>query len=203
MARGERKTKRSRISYLDNCKLLERGDEDGMTHSAQDSDSDEGEDQVNPLIIPLETAPSQKEVVKTWFTQDVFVEQEEQQMLDKYNNEDEMLVVGEITQISKTHTTGKLLAPILSKKRMNGLLQVPSFETPNDFEIVPVPHTDSSDSSSDESGDDIDRKAKILSVAKKLILKKQREAMMDDGYNKYMFDDKGLPKWFVDEEKRH
>uniref|UniRef100_M1D491 Ribosomal RNA methyltransferase n=3 Tax=Solanum tuberosum TaxID=4113 RepID=M1D491_SOLTU len=203
MARGERKTKRSRISYLDDCKLLERGDEDGMTHSAQDSDSDKGEDQVNPLIIPLETAPSQEEVVKTWFTQDVFVEPEEQEMLDKYNSEDEMLVVGEITPISKTQTTGELLAPILSKKRMNGLLQVPSHETPNDFEIVPVPPTDSSDSSSDESGDDIDRKAEILSVAKKLILKKQREAMMDDGYNKYMFDDEGLPKWFVDEEKRH
>lgn len=27
--------------------------------------------------------------------------------------------------------------------------------------------------------------------------------MMDDGYNKYMFHDDGLPWWFVDEEKRH
>ncbi|KAH0685628.1 hypothetical protein KY290_019448 [Solanum tuberosum] len=59
-----------------------------MTHSAQDSNSDKGEDQVNPLIIPLETAPSQEEVVKTWFTQDVFVEPEEQEMLDNYNIED-------------------------------------------------------------------------------------------------------------------
>ncbi|XP_015055767.1 adoMet-dependent rRNA methyltransferase spb1-like [Solanum pennellii] len=203
MTRGERKTKRSKISYLDDCNLLERGEEDGMTHSAQDSDSDKGEDQVNPLIIPLETAPSQEEVVKTWFTQDVFVEPEEQEMLDKYHSEDEMLVVDEVTPISKSQTTGELLAPILSKKRMDGLLQVPSSETPNDFEIVPVPPTYSSDSSSDESGVDIDRKAEILSVAKKLILKKQREAMMDDGYNKYMFDDEGLPKWFVDEEKKH
>ncbi|XP_049407701.1 uncharacterized protein LOC125871151 [Solanum stenotomum] len=201
MARGERKTKRSRISYLSDCKLLELGDEDGMTHSAQDSDSDMGEDQVNPLIIPLETAPSEEEVAKTWFTQDVFVEPEEQDMLDKYNSEDEMLInlVGEMAPISKTQTTSQLLAPILTKKRMDGLLQVPSSETPNDFEIAPAPPTDSSDS----SGDDIDRKAEILSVAKKLILKRQRESMMDDGYNKYMFDDEGLPYWFVDEEKRH
>ncbi|KAL3326049.1 hypothetical protein AABB24_036986 [Solanum stoloniferum] len=63
-----------------------------MTHSAQDSDSDKREDQVNPLIIPLETAPCQEEVVKTWFTQDVFVETKEQDMLDKYNSEDEMLI---------------------------------------------------------------------------------------------------------------
>ncbi|KAH0737447.1 hypothetical protein KY290_036152 [Solanum tuberosum] len=201
MARGERKTKRSRISYLGDCKLLELGDEDGMTHTAQDSDSDMGEDQVNPLIIPLETAPSEEEVAKTWFTQDVFVEPEEQDMLDKYNSEDEMLInlVGEMTPISKTQTTSELLAPILTKKRMDGLLQVPSSETADGFEIVPVPPTDSSDS----SGDDIDRKAEILSVAKKLILKRQRESMMDDGYNKYMFDDEGLPYWFVDEEKRH
>uniref|UniRef100_M1BVT7 Ribosomal RNA methyltransferase n=3 Tax=Solanum tuberosum TaxID=4113 RepID=M1BVT7_SOLTU len=205
MARGERKSKRSRISYLGDCKLLELGDEDGMTHSAQDSDSDMGEDQVNPLIIPLETAPSEEEVAKTWFTQDVFVEPEEQDMLDKYNSEDEMLInlVGEMAPISKTQTTSELLAPILTKKRMDGLLQVPSSETPNDFVIVPVPPTDSSDSSSDESGDDIDRKAEILSVAKKLILKRQRESNMDDGYNKYMFDDEGLPYWFVEEEKRH
>ncbi|KAH0638849.1 hypothetical protein KY285_035435 [Solanum tuberosum] len=205
MARGERKTKRSRISYLGDCKLLELGDEDGMTHSAQDSDSDMGEDQVNPLIIPLETAPSEEEVAKMWFTQDVFVEPEEQDMLDKYNSEDEMLInlVGEMAPISKTQTTSELLAPILTKKRMDGLLQVPSSETADGFEIVPVPPTDSSDSSSDESGDDIDRKAEILSVAKKMILKRQRESMMDDGYNKYMFDDEGLPYWFVDEEKRH
>ncbi|KAG2282459.1 hypothetical protein Bca52824_053679 [Brassica carinata] len=27
--------------------------------------------------------------------------------------------------------------------------------------------------------------------------------MLDYAYNKYMFDDQGLPKWFLDEEKRH
>lgn len=208
MDRGERKTKRikrSKISYLDDGKLLQCGDEDGMTHSAQDSDSDKGEDQVNPLIIPLETAPSQEEVVKTWFTQDVFVEPEEEEMLDECNCEDEMLTdrVGERAPISKSQTTGGLVAPILTKKRMDGLLQVPSSEKSNDFEIVPVPPTDSSDSSSDESGDDCDRKADILAVAKKMISKRPRESMIDDGYNKYMFHDEGLPKWFIDEEKRH
>jgi len=27
--------------------------------------------------------------------------------------------------------------------------------------------------------------------------------MLDDAYNKYMFDDQGLPKWFLDEERKH
>ncbi|PIN12189.1 27S pre-rRNA (guanosine(2922)-2'-O)-methyltransferase [Handroanthus impetiginosus] len=36
-----------------------------------------------------------------------------------------------------------------------------------------------------------------------MLTKKQREQMLDDAYNKYMFHDEGLPKWFLDEEKRH
>ncbi|MCD7455184.1 AdoMet-dependent rRNA methyltransferase spb1 [Datura stramonium] len=85
-------------------------------------------------------------------------------------------------------------------------LQVPASETAEDFEIVPAQPSDSSDSSSAESdglGDDIDRKAEILAAAKKMILKTQRELMMDDGNNKYMFHGKELPKWFMDEKKRH
>ncbi|KAL2512248.1 FtsJ-like methyltransferase family protein [Abeliophyllum distichum] len=74
----------------------------------------------------------------------------------------------------------------------------------DDFEIVPAPHTDSSDSSSsDDSDEDIGSKAEILACAKKMLTKKQREQILDDAYNKYMFHDEGLPKWFVDEEKRH
>ncbi|OIT20081.1 hypothetical protein A4A49_39441 [Nicotiana attenuata] len=198
MARAERKLKRikrSKISYLDDGKLLQGSEEDGMAHSAQESDIDMGEDEANPLVIPLETAPSQEEVIKTWFTQDVFVEPEEQEMLDKYNGDDEMLIdrVGESVPNSKTQTNEELV-------------QIPASETVEDFEIVPAPSTDSSDSSSDESdelGEDSDRKAEIVATAKKIILKRRREEMMDDGYNKYMFHDEGLPKWFVDEEQKH
>ncbi|KAM3359135.1 hypothetical protein P3S68_022068 [Capsicum galapagoense] len=212
MARVERKTKRSKISYLDDGELLEDCDEDGMTHSAKDSDSDKGEDQVNPLIIPLETvtAPSQGEVVKTWFSQDVFVEKEEQDVLDKYDREDEMLIdrAGERELKSKTQSGDQMPVEILglTKKKMGGSLQVPASETSEDFEIVPAPSSDSSDSSSDESdesGDNVNGKAAILCAGKKMTLKRQRELMMDDGYNKYMFHDEGLPKWFIDEEKRH
>lgn len=111
-----------------------------MTHSAIDSDSDKGEDQVNPLIIPLETvtAPSQGEVVKTWFSQDVFVEKEEQDVLDKYDREDEMLIdrVGERELKSKTQSGDQMPVEILglTKKKMGGSLQVPASETSEDFE---------------------------------------------------------------------
>ncbi|GKV21140.1 hypothetical protein SLEP1_g31148 [Rubroshorea leprosula] len=67
-----------------------------------------------------------------------------------------------------------------------------------------TPATDTSDSSSDDSKDeDSDTKAEILACAKKMLRKKQREQILDDAYNKYMFDDEGLPIWFLEEERRH
>ncbi|KAG4946533.1 hypothetical protein JHK87_042540 [Glycine soja] len=74
----------------------------------------------------------------------------------------------------------------------------------DDFEIVPAPDTDSSDDSSfDEWEEDIEAKAEISPYAKKMMTKKKWEHLLDDAYNKYMFHDKGLPKWFLDEERRH
>ncbi|KAL5202167.1 hypothetical protein ABZP36_013119 [Zizania latifolia] len=81
----------------------------------------------------------------------------------------------------------------------------------DDFEIVPAePARTEDDSSSDESSEpdedldlDADRKAEVLACAKKMLRKKQREQILDDAYNKYMFDDEGLPKWFAEDEKRH
>ena len=42
-----------------------------------------------------------------------------------------------------------------------------------------------------------------MAFAKKMLSKRKREEIIDDAYNKYMFDDEGLPPWFVDDEKRH
>ncbi|KAJ0489815.1 putative 27S pre-rRNA (guanosine(2922)-2'-O)-methyltransferase [Helianthus annuus] len=58
--------------------------------------------------------------------------------------------------------------------------------------------------SDDEDEMHVETKAEILACAKKMLRKKQREQMLDDAYNKYMFhDDEGLPKWFIDEERKH
>ncbi|OMO74329.1 hypothetical protein CCACVL1_16820 [Corchorus capsularis] len=83
--------------------------------------------------------------------------------------------------------------------------QLKASNAEDDFEIVPAPATDSSDDSSsdDSEDDDVERKAEILACAKKMLRKKQREQFLDDAYNKYMFDDSGLPTWFLEEERRH
>lgn len=179
--------------------LVLQGDENTMIHSDQDSDNDKGDHEANPLMVPLaENAPTQEEIAAQWFSQDVFMDADEHEKLEKDDSEDEMQVEWPVEH------------PRVSAKKMDDSPEQPVHQkkmnkVEDGFEIVPAPATDSSDSSSsDESDDDdIETKAEILACAKKMLTKKQREEMIDDAYNKYMFHDEGLPKWFEDEEKRH
>lgn len=134
--------------------------------------------------------------------------------VDKFDSEDEMKVDEAPKQLRLPEGTKKndmqVAEPVEpptvpAKNKKNRVKEIqPSKKTEDDFEIVPAPASDSSDdSSSDESDDDVETKAEILAYAKKMLRKKQREQMLDDAYNKHMFHDKGLPKWFEDEEKKH
>ncbi|KAJ8531047.1 hypothetical protein K7X08_025778 [Anisodus acutangulus] len=209
LGRVEGKTKqrkRSKQAYLKDGELQDGNDDGMMTHSAPDSDSDKEDNEVNPLVVPLEDAPAQEEIVKKWFTQDIFAEAEEHDVLDKYDSEDEMQIDGgaKKTQKSKELTNDKQQGETKGlMRKTNGCLQVSASKTDDDFEIVPAPATDSDSSSDDESDDDIDTKAEILATAKMMLRKRPREEMIDDAYNRYMFHDDGLPKWFIDEEQRH
>ncbi|CAN4119703.1 unnamed protein product [Withania somnifera] len=193
--------KRSKQAYLKDDQLLEDGSNDDsmIIHSAQDSESDKEDNEVNPLVVPLEDAPPQEEIVKKWFTQDVFAEAEEQDVLDKYDSEDEMQIDGGAKKAQKS----KELTNDKKQGETKAVMRVSASKTADDFEIVPAPATDSSDSSSDDSDDAIEIKAEILAAAKMMLRKKPREEMIDDAYNRYMFHDEGLPKWFIDEEKRN
>ncbi|KAK4708484.1 hypothetical protein R3W88_029409 [Solanum pinnatisectum] len=125
-----------------------------------------------------------------WFTQDVFAEAEEQNVLDKYDSNDEMEIDGGAKKIQKSKelTNDKQQGETkdLTRRKTNSGLQVSASKTDDDFEIVPAPATDSSDSSSDESDDDVDTKAEILATAKMTLKKRPREEMIDDAYNRYM-----------------
>ncbi|KAF5745723.1 putative ribosomal RNA methyltransferase [Tripterygium wilfordii] len=194
--------KRAKQAYSD--QLLEGDGGDGIVHSDYDSDKDNVDDEANPLVVPLDDgeAPTQEEITNKWFSQDVFAEAVQEGDLGKYDSEDEMQVDG---RVEKLHVAEKAKKKTADHAVGSTRAQPQAHKGEDDFEIVPAPGTDSSDdSSSDESEDyDVDAKAEILACAKKMLRKKQREQLLDDAYNRYMFDDTGLPKWFLDEEKRH
>ncbi|EEF49423.1 pre-rRNA 2'-O-ribose RNA methyltransferase [Ricinus communis] len=188
--------KRAKKAYSE---LMEGDDNDDAMQSDYDSDKDQGDEEVNPLMVPFNDGevPTQEEITNKWFTQDVFAKAVEDGDLEKYDSEDQMQV---------DMQEGKVASPKNKAKDAIGHkhTQHQTSKGEEDFEIVPAPAMDSSDdSSSDDSDEDVEAKAEILAYAKKMLRKKQREEMLDDAYNKYMFDDEGLPGWFVEEERRH
>ncbi|CAI9772726.1 unnamed protein product [Fraxinus pennsylvanica] len=197
--------KRTKQAYFEGDQLLEGDNDNNMVHSDRDSDND-GDREVNPLVVPLlENAPSQEEIASKWFSQDVFMDADEREDLENDDSEGEMqmdMPVEHPTIQEKTIEDSP--EKFKGSRKTSKLPTVKVSKVDDDLEIVPAPHIDSSDSSDDSDEDDIGSKAEILACAKKMLTKKQREQVLDDAYNKYMFHDEGLlPKWFVDEEKRH
>lgn len=174
---------------------MQDGDDDNVVHSDQDSDNDRPAQEANPLVVPFDgEEATQEEIAAKWFSQEVFADDDENEDMDKDDSEDEMEVVRPVKK-----------PPSPEKATKKSMQQIQASKTNDDFEIVPAPETDSSDDSSsdDSEEEDVETKAEILAMAKKMLRKKTRETMLDDAYNKYMFHDDGLPKWFVDEEKKH
>ncbi|CAL4901765.1 unnamed protein product [Urochloa decumbens] len=198
---GEVKQERKRAKRINpdaDADLLEGGEDD-----SDDVEMDEGfeEDQnpeTNPLLLSLdEHKPTKEQIIQQWYSQDVFTEAGTG-VTEQSDSEDERENLQR--NMKKKMDTGKE-EKVAKAQRLQQ----------DDFEIVPAEpvrnEEDSSSSSdeSDESEDDLDdyRKAEVLAYAKKMLRKKQREQILDDAYNKYMFDDEGLPNWFVEDEKRH
>lgn len=181
---------------------MQDGDGDDIIQSDYDSDRDQVDQEKNPLMVPLdEEVQTQEEITNRWFSQDIFAEAvEEGDLGDDSDNEMQVDRQEEKLSIPKK-SKEKAANPTAASDRP----KLKASKADDNYEVVPAPATDSSDdSSSDESEDeDVGRKAEILALAKKMLRKKQREQLLDDAYNKYMFHDDGLPKWFLDEERKH
>lgn len=185
-------------------------DENGGDGIQSDYDSDENpaDEDKNPLMVSLDDgeAPTQEEIANKWFSQDIFAEAAEEGDMEMLGSEDDMQVdePKEKTAVSK-EAKPNISKNAREKSNISTNAREKTDKADDGFEVVPAPATDSSDDSSDESSEDEDpeTKAEILACAKKMLRKKQREQILDDSYNKYMFDDAGLPNWFLDEERRH
>ncbi|TVU20279.1 hypothetical protein EJB05_36482 [Eragrostis curvula] len=198
---GEVKQERKRAKRIDpdaDAALLEGGKDDGDdVEMDQDFDEDQDEE-TNPLLLSLgEQKPTKEQIVEQWYSQDVFTEAGTG-VTEQSDSEDER---------EKLQMNAKRKMDTCKKEKRATSQHLKQ----NDFEIVPaepVQTEEGSSSSSDESDDeeeDLDdvSKAEVLAYAKKMLRKKQREQILDDAYNKYMFDDEGLPTWFLEDEKRH
>ncbi|KAJ4967436.1 hypothetical protein NE237_019285 [Protea cynaroides] len=201
---AKQRKRAKRVHSKDGKESLEGGEDDEVHNFGDEFDKEQSDNEQNPLMVPLdeEDKPTQEQIMEKWFSQDIFAEATEEGDLEKKDSEDEMeedLQEEKLPIPEKVKNVNHLSAETAPKLRAS--------KVEEDFEIVPAPATDSSDdssSSSDESEEEDDyRKAEILAYAKKMLRKKQREQMLDDAYNKYMFDDEGLPSWFLEEEKRH
>lgn len=198
--------KRAKRAYTDG-ELLEGGaseDDGDEVQPDDDSDKEQIDEEANPLLVPIseETQPTQDEIMRRWFSQDVFAQALEEGDLGKNDSDDDMEVDVRKPRISSPKNVRTSQQPSLPAETPKNK---PS-KVDDDLEVVPAPATDSSDSSSsdDDSEDyDTDTKCETLAFAKKMLSKRKREEIIDDAYNKYMFDDEGLPPWFVDDEKRH
>ncbi|GMI76576.1 hypothetical protein HRI_001327000 [Hibiscus trionum] len=210
-----RQRKRAKEAY----DKLEGGDGDVIL-SDHDSDMEEVDPEANPLMVPLDDGegPTQEEITNRWFGQDIFADAIEQGDLGKYGSDDEMETnkqeerpaIPERSKVKKKQDEKTDIPNKVEEKKANiaagpRRTKLQASKAEDDFEIVPAPATDSSDDSSsdDSDDDDVETKAEILACAKKMLRKKQRDQILDDACNKYMFHDDGLPKWFLDEEKRH
>uniref|UniRef100_A0A0E0L5V1 Putative rRNA methyltransferase n=1 Tax=Oryza punctata TaxID=4537 RepID=A0A0E0L5V1_ORYPU len=198
---GEVKQERKRAKRVNtdaDAELLEGGEDDGDDVDMDQGSDEEQDQESNPLLLSLDAEkPTKEQMMEQWFSQDVFTEAGAG-LAEQSDSEDER---EQLTRIAKKKAdSGKKEKPARAKRLQQ-----------DDFEIVPaepVRTEDDSSSSSDESDEldedlDDDTKAEVLAYAKKMLRKKQREQILDDAYNKYMFDDEGLPKWFAEDEKRH
>ncbi|CAN6336782.1 unnamed protein product [Urochloa humidicola] len=198
---GEVKQERKRAKRINpdaDADLLEGGEDDSDVVEMDEGFDEDQNLETNPLLLSLdEHKPTKEQIIQQWYSQDVFTEAGTG-VAEQSDSEDERENLQR--NMKKKMDTGKK-EKVPKRQRLQQ----------DDFEIVPadpVRNEEDSSSSSDESDgseEDLDdyRKAEVLAYAKKMLRKKQREQILDDAYNKYMFDDEGLPNWFVEDEKRH
>jgi AdoMet-dependent rRNA methyltransferase SPB1 len=200
MVKKEGSAKQRKRARQAHAEKLEEGDGDEEMKIDYDSDMNEEKDEANPLVVPLDdgVVQTKEEISNQWFSQNIFAEAVEEGDLGKDDSEDEIANKKKSKNLSKPDKSKQKAskASVLSDQSLPN-----SSKKEDEFEVVPAPATDSDSDSSSE--DDVHTKAEILACAKKMLRKKQREQMLDDAYNKHMFVDEGLPKWFVDDEKQH
>ncbi|KAL3860343.1 hypothetical protein ACJMK2_010479 [Sinanodonta woodiana] len=206
---------------------VDLSDEKGIEN---DNDEEEEEAETNPLIITMEDKDVKTQrKLKTWFEKDSFagLEDEEdedleiQKMAEDYRKKGGVILEKKKIKESKVELdSGVGDEPKDSlDDDMNGDLDIES-ESSSDSEYDMSEFVSQKDGKSaiekvQQTGgietvaaDDSSAIPKLdptgLAIGAAMVSsRKRRREIIENGYNRYMFDDEGLPSWFVQEERRH
>lgn len=182
--------------------LQENGVDSAQNTHAIGSDAD-SDPEGNPLVVPLsqKVKPSKEQLAQQWFSQDVFAG------IDAVNDvsDDEMNQSGSGSKQDVDAEDAAEVEKLLKNAQRTTGASAGNDVDDGDFEIVPAEASTSSDDSStgEDTDYDTDDKAETLAYAKRMLRKKGAEDILDAAYNRYTFNDEGLPKWFADDESKH
>ncbi|CAK9270394.1 unnamed protein product [Sphagnum jensenii] len=213
-----KRRKRARLAGAEvDGELWQETESGGMDKDDESEKSDDDEEE-NPLVVPLaeNLKPSKDHLAQQWFSQDVFSGID---AVEELSDDEKVRGQGQKSKGLKVHSSERLddddddlddeMDAVITGPTSNGFSNgdhhVASQVENDDFEIVPAEASASSDSDTSEDSDqDSDTgKAEILAYAKKMLRKKSRESIIDAAYNRYTFNDVGLPRWFADDERKH
>lgn len=174
--------------------------------SIYDSDSDqEGNEKAerNPLIVKVKE-PQTKRAAQ-WFSQKLFEDEMEEDDDDDdsidtssaFNDSYEQTESVDDNEVSDDEEEEE--AAVQSENTAaSSVAKLETSEDNDDFEVVPMDNEDE-DSDMDEW-----ERAELLALG--TLVKTGKLTLTDlveEGYNRYAFNDDGLPSWFADEENKH
>ncbi|KAK8768989.1 hypothetical protein V5799_014547 [Amblyomma americanum] len=192
--------------------------ESDVEGDADDGESDGVEDSVpeddeNPLVVDVAYGSlknKRKEMGKMWFEKEVFADMDDEEELLAL----EMMSEGkEKNKEAPSKVSEKKQKISNSREAVKKVKFADAVETDATTKGVTVPSggskkTRSTTKASDEPPKKKQKRVKLdpegLAIGTMMIQsQKAKRDIIDSGYNRYTFNDDDLPKWFVEEEKKH
>ncbi|XP_077539607.1 pre-rRNA 2'-O-ribose RNA methyltransferase FTSJ3 [Haemaphysalis longicornis] len=182
----------------------EGDDRDGESDNEAAPEEDE-----NPLVVDVaygSVKNKRKELGKLWFEKDVFADiDDEEELLEL-----EMMSAGKADKVNGQKKSEKKVAfsdatPMdTGEEKSVTALGSESKKTKS----KPRASSSQSDKKAAEPPKKKQKRVKLdpegLAIGTLMVQsQKAKRDIIDDGYNRYTFNDEGLPKWFVEEENKH
>jgi AdoMet-dependent rRNA methyltransferase SPB1 len=193
----------SNAMTLQEMDLQERIDRE-TNRTIYDSDSDQEGEGDNPLLIKAaEPAISATRRASQWFAQGLFQGMDVDESFD-----DSMTLPRTLEEPESFDYPPKAKSQLVEEPLLEYLegdsdsdedgVEVRMKADAEGFEVVPATNFDS-----DEEMNDYER-AELLAMGTLIKTGKMKLSdLVDDGFNRYAFNDDDLPLWFADEEKNH